>query len=149
MSNNPINEGYFNLEDKSKDVIVRCKKCGGNAPAKDFRIDDETGVMVCPNCFNSFSIKKDSKPKKIEKFQEVKEKPKTIVIHSEEEVSRSFLKEKKEKKPEVRKKDHRVRYVCDKCGYSFKYDPVKDWPRRCPSCARKIENIRRGMSLIY
>ena len=136
-----FDEGYFDTKPR-EDLLAKCKKCGNLAPAKDFKIDDELGVMVCSNCFQSSGIKKIVK-KEAEEKKVIEEKPQSIVIYDEDRALKSDFPKKNEiRKPEV--KDDRVKYVCDKCGFGFKYNPIKMWPRVCPACGRNVEDIKKG-----
>jgi hypothetical protein len=144
-----FDEGYFDTKPK-EELYAKCKKCGNKAPAKDFKIDDDLGVMVCSNCFHSASIKKIGKKvesdKSVEEKEVVEEKPSSIVIYDEREALRSGEFKKREVvKPKVQ--DDRIKYICDKCGFGFKYNPIKMWPRVCPACGRSIEEIKRGSSI--
>ncbi len=56
---------------KSDDVMVKCKKCSGLAPASQMKLDIEFGKMVCPDCLKNKSKKKD----------EVKQAPVSDKIH--------------------------------------------------------------------
>jgi len=44
---------------KTEDVMVKCKKCNGLAPASQMKLDIEFGKMICPDCIKSKSKKKD------------------------------------------------------------------------------------------
>lgn len=149
MDNRQKEDGFLDIGDKSKEIMTVCKKCGSKAPAKEFRIHDDLGIMVCPNCFRrTFAQNSDSKI--IEFPKEIKEEePKLIFIHSEEDIERRLFEKKESKKIIEREKDKRIIYICDKCSFKFKYSPVKDWPIRCPGCSRSLKNIRTGNRLIY
>ncbi len=143
-----FDEGYFDTKPKDE-LYAKCKKCGNKSSAKDFKIDDDLGVMVCSNCFHSSGVKRLSKGKEksAEEKEVIEEKPSSIVIYDERDALRAEAKEKRVvPKPAVQ--DDRIKYICDKCGFGFKYNPIKMWPRVCPACARSIEDIKEGRRTI-
>lgn len=65
--------------------------------------------------------KKEEYPELDEEILEVKEEP---VIKRDEELAKK-LESKRE-------------YTCSKCGHNYKYDHVKQHPRLCPWCGKRI-----------
>ncbi len=145
MERGHFNESHFDIKPRN-DLLAKCKKCGNKAPAKDFKIDDDLGVMVCSNCFQSTSFKKVKKEiKTVEEKEVIKEKPRSMVIYDEEDV---FRENRKERVVKSKVQDDRLKFICDKCGFGFKYNPIKMWPRGCPACGRKIRDIKEGSSIM-
>ena len=144
----PIGDDILNIE-PNNEPIVKCKKCGKLAPAKDFGLHDGLGVMVCKNCFSSSGgvlIKKEEKrveiPKPVEKEVVV---PRTIVINKEEDVFREIDRPVREKKRLEKKQEEQYKKIkCDKCSFSFRYNERKNWPSICPSCGRDVRNFKKG-----
>jgi hypothetical protein len=132
----------------SREPLGRCKKCGKLAPAKEFRIHDSLGIMVCKNCFSSSDllIKKEETKIEIKKPVERVVVPRTIVINKEEDVFREIDRPIREKRMVERKKEDQYRRLtCDKCSFKFRYNERKDWPRICPSCGREVRKFRKSL----
>ena len=95
--------------------------------------------MVCPNCNSKPSIIK----KEIEK-KDVPEKP-SGWDETDEYIERRYKEKQKQKRGEplpnfekIEGSRFFIKYTCRKCGYKFKYNTLKHWPRVCPSCAKEI-----------
>lgn len=143
-----MDDDFLNVNPKYEPV-GKCKKCGNKSPAKDFKIDDELGIMVCSNCYKSstkkFVIKK-SLPEEKEDSGEKEVIPRTIVIDGEEDVlSRISRPSRLERKQEVRKEEEYERLTCYNCGFGFKFNKRKNWPSVCPSCGINIREVKRGI----
>jgi DNA-directed RNA polymerase subunit M/transcription elongation factor TFIIS len=142
MDKDRFDEGYFDTAPK-ENILARCKRCGNMAPSKDFKIDDELGVMVCNNCFSSSSFKRLNISRKIVEKNE--EKPKSIIIHNDKGLLKNLPSEEKEEKIHEKEGDEKIKYICDKCGFSFKYNLIKNWPRTCPSCDKPVSEIKKSL----
>ena len=149
-----IHDAYFNVDPLKKDVMAKCRKCGTKAPSMDFRLDDETGIMVCPSCFKTGTHKLAKTPEQKEQkttagTQRFEKIPRTIVIRDEEDLFRKFSNEKIQEKREEYQKDTRINYTCDRCGFGFKYNPDKEYPGSCPACGRPVSEIKRNANSMF
>ncbi|MBT3691265.1 hypothetical protein HOG16_03425 [Candidatus Woesearchaeota archaeon] len=124
---------------KTKQVRVICRNCHGEAYADDFKLDNIKGMMVCPNCEKTPSIQK---VKETVEENGVDKKP--VGWDETDEYLRVNYKEKS--KPEVtfdkvEGSKYHIICVCKKCEYKFKYNTIKQWPRVCPACSKKVEVV--------
>ena len=78
MSSGLIDENYFNIQPRD-DLLAKCKKCGNKSSAKDFKIDDNLGVMVCSSCFQNSNFESKKKAK-IPVEKPVEEKDRKSVV---------------------------------------------------------------------
>lgn len=150
-----LDKNYFKIEN-NKEILAKCRKCGMRTQAADFKLDDQTGMMVCPNCYEGSRLKGQNKSatgksddnllKTISQPREVKteEMPKTLIIRNEDDLFRENSNQRIRENREEAKHDPRERYICDKCGFAFRYNPIKDWPRVCPACSKPLKNIKRS-----
>ncbi len=145
-----MDDDFLNVNPKYE-PMGRCKKCGNKSAAKDFKIDDDLGIMVCSNCFKSsatkkFTLKKEKLEEKEESSGEREVVPRTIVIDGEEDaLSKIDRPQRLEKIKEVRKEKEYERLTCYNCGFNFKYNKKKNWPSVCPACAIDIKEVKRGV----
>jgi Zn finger protein HypA/HybF involved in hydrogenase expression len=119
-------------------IKVKCRKCGKDAPADQFRLHYTYKMMVCPDCFSG---KSNQKPK-----EEVKPAgpPKPAGWDSEDDYLNKLCKIKKETPTTTFKKipgSDQVTCTCIHCRFSFKYDPFRKYPSKCPYCDNDIPRM--------
>lgn len=117
------------------EVRVKCKNCGGFAPAEQFKLHYSLRMMVCPNCYSGKTAKKEEE-KKVEPAR-------PAGWDAEDEYLRKYHQIKEKEKPKFKKipgTDY-FQYTCKSCDYEFKYDPYKKVPRNCPYCNEAIPKI--------
>ena len=121
-------------------VKAKCRNCGKESPAEQFKLHYKMRQMVCPTCFSG----------KTEKFQqEAKEKaqapPKPAGWDMDdaylEKVSSMRKKEEKDQFERIPGTDY-VKYSCINCKYQFRYDVFRKKPRTCPYCNTDIPRLR-------
>jgi Zn finger protein HypA/HybF involved in hydrogenase expression len=126
---------------KISSVKVRCRNCGNEALADDFKLDTVKGIMVCPMCDNRSmrdkvkeDIEKNNISKKPDDWDEIDE-------YLEQKYKEKNRKEHIVEYEIIKGSKYYVKYTCKNCDYSFRYNTLKHWPRVCPSCAKDIEVI--------
>jgi len=126
-------------------VRAKCKKCGNDAPASDFRMHYDYKMMVCPNCFKGIpeKIKVQNTAKK-----EEPEVPKAPGWDKEDEYLIRAAKVKKDEQKswfQPIQGSQQLQCRCAACKYKFKYDPVKNMPKACPYCDGPIPKFNSNM----
>ena len=116
----------------NKEIKVKCKRCGKLTNSKDFVLDPDYKMMVCPQCIKEKQMKKEGK---------VEAKP--AGWDKEDEYLEKSQRARMKETVIVRKVgDSRVKYKCPKCNYQFLYDMDKKTPTVCPYCSSNIYKIR-------
>ena len=118
---------------KIRAVKMNCRNCGSEALSDEFKLDTIKGVMICPNCEKRVQkdmIQKDIEAKPIEK--------RPAGWDELDEYLEKNYKQKNEKSEELSLKNPYKNLTCDKCEYKFRYNTIKQWPKVCPSCSKKI-----------
>lgn len=119
-------------------VNAVCRKCGGSYPADQFKLHYSFKMMVCPNCYTG---KNDRKLE--QKTIILKEPQKPAGWDKDDEYLDKFIRQKKKEVPQFRKipGSSQVECTCQKCKYSFKYDPFRKKPHNCPYCNDPIPRL--------
>jgi predicted Zn-ribbon and HTH transcriptional regulator len=123
---------------KVNPVKVRCRNCGNEAFADDFKLDNIKGTMVCPGCSTRPNLQMIDK--EVEE-NSIDDKP--VGWDEVDDYLEKAYREKKSKEPGVLKsesEDGYVHCVCKKCQYGFRYNTIKKWPHSCPSCGREVNS---------
>ena len=125
-------------------VMVKCRKCGNEAPAENFKLDHEYRMVVCPSCYNRrrtsipmakpgfVPVSKVSSDKQvIDKIKQdhpnlsVKKDTKAGWDRDDEFLELTEIKKQEEVKkfaPQVRGLEKgAVEIKCSRCGYHFAY----------------------------
>lgn len=105
-------------------IKSQCKNCGCEAPADQFKLHYGLKMMVCPSCYSG---------KKIESIKNAPKQPEEEIITQKEPPKATF---KKIPGSSI------VQCNCQKCKYSFKYDPFRKFPKRCPYCDNPIPRLK-------
>jgi len=127
-------------------VKAKCRKCGNEAAASDFRMHYDYKMMVCPNCF-----KGEKEKIKVQNTTVPKEEPlvpKAPGWDKEDEYLERAAKHKREEQKSWFKAvpgSAQVQCRCASCKYVFKYDPVKNMPKACPYCDGPIPRFNQNM----
>lgn len=122
-------------------VRAKCRHCGNDAPASEFKMHYDYKMMVCPNCFRGEKEKPKVENKVATKEEAV---PKSPGWDKEDEYLDRYQKMKKEKDLAAFKKipgSTHLLYTCISCKYAFKYDPFKKMPYACPYCNSAIPRV--------
>ena len=126
-------------------ISAKCKRCGKQSPSEQFNLDPVYGLMVCPNCVKE--RKTAVAKKEIEQRKEAnKEPPKPVGWDIEDEYLERAYAKKSASKAQTNVQplpDGKVKYTCQKCKYSFVYDPERKHPARCPYCSSDIFYFKR------
>ena len=118
---------------------AKCKNCGQEALADQFKLHYQLKLMVCPNCFTGKkSVKTEMekvaagppKPKGWDKEDEYLEKASRL---RKEEVTANFTK---------MPGSDQVQCKCLNCKYSFKFDPYRQTPKTCPYCDQEVPKLK-------
>jgi len=124
-----------------RSVKVKCKNCGSEAYAEEFKLDGLKGGMVCPNCANRRSA--PSVPvKKTEEKVKIVERPRGW-DEVDDYLERAYVQKTKSvgSGPQIVGTDPEGKFaqvVCRKCNYKFRYNLIKKWPPSCPACGRGL-----------
>jgi len=129
----------------NKEIKVKCKRCGKLTNSKDFVLDPDYKMMVCPQCIKEKQMKKEvySELAKEKEKKEGKVEAKPAGWDKEDEYLEKTQRARMKETVIVRKVgDSRVKYKCPKCNYQFLYDMEKKTPTVCPYCSSNIYKIR-------
>ena len=122
-------------------IKARCRKCGNDAPATDFRMHYDYKMMVCPNCFKGAKVVPKVENKVVAKEELPQKAP---GWDKDDEYLERAVKFKREKEGGVFKKipgSNQVMCTCPSCKYAFRYDPVRKIPYACPYCNGTIPRV--------
>jgi Zn finger protein HypA/HybF involved in hydrogenase expression len=126
-------------------VKARCKRCGNEAPATDFRMHYDYKMMVCPTCFKGGAkVIPKVENKVLPKKEEEPQIPKAPGWDKDDEYLERAVKFKKEKEGGIFKQipgTSQLMCTCPACKYSFRYDPVRKIPHGCPYCNGPIPRV--------
>lgn len=119
-------------------IKAKCRKCGKEVPVDDFVLDNAYKMMVCKNC----SKERCKREFSLTKNEVKKDKPKPAGWDQEDEyLERAYRAKKANAIPVTKIDDERVKYICQKCKFSFVYNTVTKRPQRCPFCNSEIAKI--------
>lgn len=124
-------------------VKVKCRRCGGEAPADNFKLHYEYKMMVCPNCFSS---SKKPQPVKPLPLAGKEEPPKAPGWDAEDVYLEKAYRLKKESQTAVFRRipsSSQLMCTCPGCKYTFKYDPERQYPTVCPYCNNKVPKFNQ------
>ena len=123
-------------------VKAKCKNCGNDALADQFRLHYQLKMMVCPNCFTGKSQKKEEGVRNEAKKEE-KLRPPGWDADDEylEKASRMRQNENQAQFTKIAGTDQ-VKCTCAHCKYNFKYDPYKKMPVKCPYCDEDVPRLK-------
>jgi len=123
-------------------VKAKCKNCGLEAVADQFKLHYQLRMMVCPACFSGKPQKKDGILKNEVKVEE-KKRPPGWDAEDEylEKLSRMKQAENQAQFSKIPGTDQ-VRCKCAQCKYDFKYDPYKRMPLKCPYCDVDVPRLK-------
>ena len=119
-----------------QEVRAKCKKCGKDAPASEFKMHYEYRMMVCPTCF-----KGQPKPVVPNAPKEEPVAPKAPGWDKEDEYLEKVTKKKQEQQTSTFQSIPGSPYVqckCIHCKYTFKYDGIRKTPSSCPYCNNPV-----------
>lgn len=122
-------------------IKVSCKECKGTAASELFKFHHEYGRMVCPDCYNGKTKKKQEELKK----KKIEEKIRPPGWDSEDEYLDKISKMKREEHNAQFSKipgTNNVQCKCLQCKYTFKYDPFRKQPHSCPYCDANIPKLK-------
>lgn len=118
-------------------VRAKCKNCGQEAPADQFKLHFQYKMMVCPACFTGKTQKEQEQKKAVV--------PKPAGWDAEddylEKASRLRRQEAQQVFTPIVGTNH-VKYSCQNCSYNFKYDVVRKMPSACPYCNGYIPRVK-------
>jgi predicted Zn-ribbon and HTH transcriptional regulator len=119
-------------------VKAKCKKCGNESPADQFKLHYAMRLMVCPTCFSG---KTDQLKQKQEAIKNVQNKPPGW--DAEDIYLEKFHNMKQKDKPQFEKihGTKQMKCTCHKCKFEFKYDPFVKRPRNCPYCNEDVPRM--------
>ena len=116
-------------------VKAKCKNCGKEAPAEQFKLHYQIKMMVCPDCFSG----------KTQKQQEMKkaEPVRPAGWDLEDDYLQKHQRMKEKEKPQFKRipGTDQVECTCRGCKFAFKYDPFRKKPRTCPFCNENIPRL--------
>ena len=121
-------------------IKVKCRNCNKEADSELFKLHYKYKMMVCPDCFSGRTEEKKKVQEKIER----KEPPSKPADWDNDDLYLEKYQQQKEKEAPKFKKIPGTDYVqctCNKCKYSFKYDPFRKKPSSCPYCSEEIPRI--------
>jgi len=118
-------------------VRAKCRVCGEEALADQFKLHHDFRQMVCPSCFTGKTEQKKAKkeavpPKPAGWDAEDDYLEKAARMRNREDVRGTF-----KKIPGT----PQVQYTC-LCSYTFKYDPFRKIPTTCPYCNQEIPRLK-------
>lgn len=137
-------------------VKARCKNCGNEALADQFKLHHGFKMMVCPGCYSG----KTKSVVEAEKETGVAgggggrgvgnkpveaSTPKPAGWDKEDEyLERASRLRKQETQATFSKIEGTefVKYVCQHCQYNFRYSPSKRIPATCPYCDFDIPRVK-------
>jgi DNA-directed RNA polymerase subunit RPC12/RpoP len=123
-------------------IKAKCRNCGCEAPADQFKLHYELRTMVCPNCFSGRGKKELKKDGSKEK---VADPSRPAGWDAEDDYLEKMARIKRQQTQasfsKIPNSDH-VKYICVNCKYSFRYDPLKKLPYTCPYCNAEIPRLR-------
>ena len=123
-------------------VKARCKNCGKEAPADQFKLHYKLRMMVCPACYTGKTElqKADEKQKAAEPMHPPGWDKEDEYL---EKMARFRREETKSQFTRVQGADQ-VKCTCVHCKYTFKYDPYKQMPRVCPYCNTDVPKFKES-----
>jgi len=125
----------------NKEIRATCKRCGKQAPVDEFVLDKDYKMMVCQACVKEKTQKTAKIPDDEVQIEEVEKKP-AGWDKEDEYLERSYNLRQKTM-PKIEKIDSdTIRYTCQKCGFKFVYQLLKQSPSSCPYCGTPIGRIR-------
>jgi rubrerythrin len=136
-------------------IRAKCRKCGKETKVSDFVVDPVYKMAVCINCskqrkIDEFKQKNKDNNKEYENEinsptdilkQKIKANKKAGWDKDDERLER-LNEEKYSTLPKVKKiSEEKVKYKCPSCKYEFSYNVIKQIPKSCPFCDKKIEKF--------
>lgn len=113
-------------------VKVKCRNCGREASADDFKVHHRLRMAVCPTCYygkgspvvtpqrSAGAVGEEEGKLRIAKLKENPVRPAyEDVVGSED-----------------------VRVKCPDCKYTFRHDPYRKFPAQCPYCNKEVPRVR-------
>jgi hypothetical protein len=126
-------------------IKVKCKKCGRDTKSDEFVLDPVYKMMVCRECVKErktaeFSVQKQKvqEAKKVEQEVVRKQQP-AGWDHEDAEIERAYKEKAGQKVTAVPIDNEHIKYTCQKCKYSFKYNTVEQRPPRCSYCGTPVK----------
>lgn len=120
-------------------VKAKCKSCGKEAPADQFKLNYHLRYMVCPDCFRS----------KLEKKMEPKSEPvRPPGWDKEDEYLEKANRMRKQEQQSVFSRisgSDQLKCTCTQCRFTFRYNPIKNNPATCPYCATPVPKLRSSL----
>ncbi len=143
-------------------VKAKCKNCGNEALADQFKLHNGFRMMVCPNCYTgkTKTVVGTGKGTETERMREAgwaggagrtgnqpveASTPKPAGWDKEDEyLERASRLRKQETQATFSKIEGTefVKYVCQHCKYNFRYSPSKRIPATCPYCDFDIPRVK-------
>lgn len=119
-------------------VKSKCKNCGKESPADQFKLHYQLRMMVCPTCYSGRTQKEEQK--------KTATPPKPAGWDAEDEylekMARLKRQENQSKAAEPIPGTDYVKVTCLGCKYSFKFNFVKKAPLNCPYCSQEVPTLK-------
>ncbi len=118
-------------------VKAKCKRCGRQEDAATFVLDSVYKIMVCRDCVKERKEKENMAKEKEEALKIEEQKP--AGWDSDDEYIEKKYSIKKADEPQIQRiNSTKVKYTCQKCGYTFVYDEEREAPKICPYCGKSV-----------
>ncbi|MBI2147274.1 hypothetical protein HYU19_02225 [Candidatus Woesearchaeota archaeon] len=127
-------------------IKIKCRNCGREAVADEFKLHHKLRMVVCPTCYygrstsgspmtSSSSVLSSSAPSSVKMSAAAQESMERLARLKQEPAGTSY-------KPVSNSDD--VQYKCPDCKYVFRHDPYRKYPSQCPYCSKAVPRVRIG-----
>ncbi len=113
-------------------VKAKCRNCGREASADQFKLHYKYKMMVCPDCFTGRTQKPEEQQKK-----PVEAPARPPGWDKDDEYLEKMVRLKRQESQAQFTKIAGTDYVqckCNSCSFTFRYNPVRRMPLACPYC---------------
>ena len=125
-------------------VKAKCKNCGNEAIADQFKLHNALRMMVCPSCYSGKGLKaKEVTENRVE--SKPQGPPKPAGWDKEDDYLERMVAIKKAKNQSYFSRiagTDLVKCLCSSCKYNFRYNPIKKMPPACPYCNADIPRLK-------